>query len=107
MLRVLGDLRPPQELYDAGEISADALRIAQALEESGGVLTTGELRARTDFPTGKPQRAAYLKAVQELDTRLLLAKVFSEDDLDMRHALVTGATPNISPPRSSSRRKRR
>ncbi len=88
VLRLRGELRPPEELYAAGELSVDALRITQALQDSGGVLATGELRARAGFPTGKEQRAAYLKAVQELDTRLLLAKVFSADSDDMSHALV-------------------
>jgi hypothetical protein len=88
MLRLCGELRTPDELYDAGELSGDAYRIAQALDAAGGVLSTGELRRQTGFPTGKSQRAAYLKAVDELDNRLLLAKVFSADDDDMRHALV-------------------
>jgi hypothetical protein len=80
----------PDELYDAGVLSADAYRIAQALDTAGGELSTGELRERAGFPTGKSNRAAYLKAVDELDRRLLLAKVFSPgtDDLEMRHALV-------------------
>jgi len=84
LLQVRGDLRTPEQIYQAGELSNDALRIAQALEQTGGVLSTGELRRIAGFPTGKPQRAAYLKAIEELDTRLLLAKVFSEDDLDKR-----------------------
>lgn len=88
MLRLCGEQRTPDELYDAGELSAGAYRIAQVLEGAGGVLSTGELRRQAGFPTGKPQRAAYLKAVDELDRRLLLAKVFSPDDDDMRHALV-------------------
>src|SRR5437764_1604373 len=88
MLRLCGELRTPDELYDAGELSGDAYRIAQALDAAGGVLSTGELRRKAGFPTGKAQRAAYLKAVDELDNRLLLAKVFSPDDDDMRHALV-------------------
>jgi hypothetical protein len=91
LLRLRGELRAPDELYDAGEISRDAYRIAQALAEAGGALNTGELRSRAGFPTGKDQRAAYLKAVEELDTRLMLAKVFNtedEDDLAMGHALV-------------------
>jgi len=88
VIRLCGELRMPDEVYDAGEISADAYRVAQALEESGGVLSTGELRKQAGFPTGKDKRAAYLRAVHELDTRLLLAKVFDKDDLDMRHALV-------------------
>jgi hypothetical protein len=80
-------------LYGAGELSEGALRVARGLEEAGGVLSTGELRERAGFPTGKAQRAAYLKAVQELDTRLLLAKVFAADSEDMSHALVHARYP--------------
>jgi hypothetical protein len=95
ILCLLSESRAPEELYEAGEVSDGAYRITQALEESGGVLSTGELRLASGFPTGKEQRAAYLKAVEELDSRLLLAKVFSpdEDDLDMRHALVRRRYP--------------
>jgi hypothetical protein len=59
------------------------------------VLSTADLRRQAGFPTGKPQRAAYLKAVQELDSRLLLAKVFSPggDETDMHHALVRTRYP--------------
>ncbi len=90
VLRLLGEPRTPDELYDAGELSPGAYRIARALDGSGGELSTGDLRAQAGFPTGKAERAAYLKAVEELDTRLLLAKVFSPEagDQDMRHALV-------------------
>jgi hypothetical protein len=97
ILRLCGELRAPEEIYRAGELSANAYRIAQTLEAAGGVLSTGELRRRAGFPTGKEHRAAYLKAVEELDTRLMLAKVFStedEDDLDMRHALVAFCYPD-------------
>jgi hypothetical protein len=93
MLRLCGELRTPDELYDAGALSGDAYRIAQALDAAGGVLSTGELRRQAAFPTGKSQRAAYLKTVDELDNRLLLAKVFSADDDDMRHALVRARYP--------------
>jgi hypothetical protein len=93
VLRLRGELRTPDELFDLGALSANAYRIAQVLDESGGVLSTGDLRREAGFPTGKEQRAAYLKAVEELDTRLLLAKVFSRDDLDMRHALVSVRYP--------------
>lgn len=95
IFRLWGELRMPDELYDAGELSADGYRVARALDAAGGVLSTGELRLRADFPTGKARRAAYLKAVDELDSRLLLAKVFSsdEDDLGMRHALVRTRYP--------------
>jgi len=77
LLRLCGELRTPDELYDAGALSNEAYRVATALESAGGTLTTGQLRKEAGFPTGKPQRAAYLKAVDELDSRLLLAKVFS------------------------------
>jgi hypothetical protein len=89
VLRLRADLRAPEEIHGAGELSDGALRIAQALEEAGGVLSTGDVRRAAGFPTGKAERAAYLKAIEELDTRLLLAKVFSDDDEDMRHALVS------------------
>ncbi|GAC1397150.1 MAG: hypothetical protein NVSMB52_10850 [Chloroflexota bacterium] len=95
LLRLRGELRPPDALYLSGELSANAYRIASALGASGGVLTTGQLRRRAGFPTGKAQRSAYLKAVDELDSRLLLAKVFSLGDLDMSHALVRLRYPRI------------
>ena len=94
MLRLRGTLQTPAELYQAGELSDNAYRVAQALETCGGVLSTGELRHQAGFPPGKPQRAAYLKAVAELDTRLILAKVFAQDDTDMRHALVATRYPH-------------
>jgi hypothetical protein len=93
VLRLRGEMRTPEQLYDAGLLSDGAYRIAQALEAAGGVLSTGELRSAAGFPTGKAERAAYLKAVAELDTRLMLAKVFSPDDEDMRHALVEYTYP--------------
>jgi hypothetical protein len=88
VLRLRGELRTPDELFDLGAISPNAYRIIQALEASDGVLSTGDLRREAGFPTGKEQRAAYLKAVEELDTRLLLAKVFAPGSEDMSHALV-------------------
>ncbi len=94
LLRLRGELRHPEELYDAGELSTGAHRVVQALEASGGTLATGDLRRAAGFPTGKEQRAAYLKAVEELDTRLMLAKVFSPGDEDMRHALVSLRHPD-------------
>lgn len=87
-LRLFADLRMPDELSDLGIISASAYRIAQALEESGGVLSTGALRDAAGFPAGKDQRNAYLKAIDELDTRLLVAKFFAKGDDDASHALV-------------------
>ena len=96
LLMLCGETRSPDDLYAAGEISAEAQRIARVLGGVDGALSTGELRRQAGFPTGKPQRAAYLKAVDELDTRLLLAKVFSpqEDDIEMRHALVRVRYPD-------------
>lgn len=90
VLRLFGDLRLPEELYAAGELSPAAFRIAEALAEAGGVRSTGELRRLAGFPTGKDQRAAYLRAIEQLDAKLLLAKVFSADEgeTDMSHALV-------------------
>ena len=46
------------------------------------------MRALAGYPTGKAERAAFLRAVAELDDRLLLAKVFAAEDEDMRHALI-------------------
>lgn len=88
ILRLCGDLRTPDELYDLAMLSPAAYRIAQALEEAGGVLNTGELRQRAGFPMGKDQRTAYLKAIEELDNRLLLGKVFPNGGDEMSHALV-------------------
>jgi hypothetical protein len=90
-LRLCGETRMPDELRLLGVLSEGAYRMAQALEAAGGVLSTGELREAAGFPKGKGDRSAYLKAVDELDTRLMVAKVFATDDekdLDMRHALV-------------------
>ena len=91
VLRLRGDSRTPDELYDTGVLSADAYRIAQALDEASDPLSTGELRQRAGFPTGKSQRAAYLHGVAELESRLLLAKVFlpGGEGEDMHHALVS------------------
>jgi hypothetical protein len=88
VLRLIADPRTPDELYAAGALSADAHRVAQALEEAGGALSTGDLRRAADFPTGRTSRAAYLKAVDELDRLLLLAKVFAPGEDDLRHALI-------------------
>jgi hypothetical protein len=93
VLRLCGDRRTPDELFDSGLLSSAAYRIASALEQAGGTLQTGELRAAAGFPTGKEQRAAYLKAVDELDTRLLVAKTFAEGDDQMRHTLVAARYP--------------
>jgi hypothetical protein len=79
VLRLLSDPRMPDELMHLGVITPEAYRIAQALEEAGHPLSTSELRAAARFPTGREQRAAYQKALAELDARLLLTRVFSPD----------------------------
>jgi len=84
------DRSDPEEQYADGLLSNEAIRIVRAFEGTSGVLPTKELRQRAGFPTGKAERAAYLRGVEELDSRLLLAKTFDvggEGD-DMSHALV-------------------
>jgi hypothetical protein len=88
-LRLFGELRVPDELYDAHVISADAYRIAHVLEEAPEPLSTGELRAAAGFGGSKERRVAYLKAVEELETHLLLAKVLTPQHDDMSHVLVS------------------
>jgi hypothetical protein len=82
--------RTPDELFDLGLISVNAHKIATVLDEAEGVLSTKELRKQAGFPTGKENRNAYLKAVGELETFLLLAKkmTLGEDSDDMSHALI-------------------
>jgi hypothetical protein len=87
-LRLRDALQSPEALHATGALSAGAYRIARVLADCDGVLGTGVLRAMAGFPTGKSERAAYLRAIAELDDRLLLAKVFAADDDEMRHALV-------------------
>jgi hypothetical protein len=87
-LRLRDALRTPEELHAAGALSAGAHRVARVLADCDGVLSTGVLRVLAGYPTGRAERAAFLRAVAELDDRLLLAKVFADEDEDMRHALV-------------------
>jgi hypothetical protein len=87
-LRLFAEPRTPDELWDLGVISKEAYQVAHALDGSEEPLTTAELRRAADFPTGTDQREADLKAVEELETRLLLAKVFIGDGTEMGHALV-------------------
>jgi hypothetical protein len=79
VLRLLSDFRMPDELLHLGVITPDAFRLAQALEEAERSLSTSELREAARFPSGKDQRAAYQKALAELDARMLLVRVFSPD----------------------------
>lgn len=88
LLRLRDERRTPDELFDLGVLSPGAYRIVRALEEAGGMLSTAELRRAAGFPTGKEQRATYLRALAELDTRLLVGKLFAPGEDEMRHALV-------------------
>ncbi len=88
VLRLCGETRVPDELYDSGELSSDAYRITQALEEAGGTLSTGELRKTANFPVGKATRAAYLRALEELEIRMLVAKFFQAGQEDTYHTLI-------------------
>jgi hypothetical protein len=92
-LRLWSDQRTPDELSDAGLISAEAYRIARALDGAGGTLLTGDLRREAGFPTGKAQRAAFLSAIAELDARLLLAKNFVGESDEMQHSLLSARYP--------------
>src|SRR5215470_14246961 len=67
VLRLCGERRGTDEMYDTGALTPEAYRIVQALEEAGGTLDTGELRKAANFPVGKISRAAYLKALEELE----------------------------------------
>lgn len=87
VLAINMDPRHPEELYELGELSANALKIARALEENGQPMGTDALRKAAEFPVGKPHRTAYLKALEELEHRLLVAKTFAGDE-QMLHALV-------------------
>lgn len=93
ILRLCGTQSSPEELYEAGRLSADARRIAQTLEAATGSLATSELRELAGFPRGAPSRAAYLKAVEELEGHLLLAKVFLSEGDTMHHTLVRKQYP--------------
>ncbi|MFI5272791.1 MAG: hypothetical protein ACHQ4H_07130 [Ktedonobacterales bacterium] len=88
-LRLFGDLRMPDELFDMRVISEGAYRIARALDTAEQPLSTGDLRAAAGFVVGKEQRAAYLKAVEELESRMVLAKVLTPGTDDMSHVLVS------------------
>jgi len=90
VLAALMDRRTPEEVYAAGEMSKNALDLVRAFDGTEGVLSTKELRARGGFEKGKESRAAYLKAVEELDSRLWFGKRFSQEGSgdEMSHALV-------------------
>lgn len=98
-LRLRGETRSAEDLYAAGELSAGARRVAGALAGRTDPVETGELRHAAGYPTGKEHRAAYLRAVEELETRLLLAKVFTggedeDGEAAMGHVLVAERWPD-------------
>lgn len=91
ILRLVGDLRTPDELYDFGVISAEAYRIAQVLEGQMEPLSTGQIRELAGFPTGKTQSVAYHKALAELENRLLVTSEFPPESAEgiKHHALIS------------------
>lgn len=98
LLRLLGDTRPLAAQVADGLLSDDARRVAEALEGNGGALTTGDLRRLAGFETGRERRAAYLRAIAELDRRLLIGRGFGPpdepDDHDMRQLLIAARHPD-------------
>jgi hypothetical protein len=95
MLRLCGARHSPDELYEAGQLTASARCIVQTLEAAPGALATSELRAQAGFPRGSSSRVAYLKAVEELEAHLLVAKVFLSEDQSMHHTLVRKQYPDL------------
>ncbi|GCE21113.1 hypothetical protein KDK_49130 [Dictyobacter kobayashii] len=88
MLRLCGELRSPHELYHTGQLSAPAYQIIEALEAATEPLATSELREQAGFPRGTASRNLYLKAVEELEALMLLAKIFPDEGNTMYHVLV-------------------
>lgn len=96
VLGALMERRTAAELFEAGELSADAKKLADAFTGTAGILSTKELRSRGGFDKGKENRAAYLKALEELDSRLWVAKRFEAEGKgdEMLHALVALQYPD-------------
>jgi hypothetical protein len=90
VLRLVADLRTPDELYDFGVISGDAYRIAQVLDEAPEPLGTGDIRRQAGFPTGRDQSNAYHKGLAELENRLLVTSEFPAGDAEgnKHHGLI-------------------
>ncbi len=97
LLRLRG-LPSAGEQHATGSLSVDARRIVDALADNGGTLTTGDLRRAAGFETGRERRAAYLRAITELDRRLVLGRGFGPpddpDDQDMRQTLIASRYPD-------------
>lgn len=90
VLAVFMERRSISELYSEGLLSQESMRIGEAFQGAGGILSTKELRMRAGFPKGKENRASYEKALEELERKLIVAKKLggSEKDDVMFHALV-------------------
>jgi hypothetical protein len=96
VLGALMERRPAPELYESGELSQPALRVWECLASHKEPVSTGDLRQGAGFPKGKEHRAAYLKAVTELEAALYLVKTFAavEGNADeMGHGLVQNLFP--------------
>jgi hypothetical protein len=101
VLGAMRDRRDPEDLYQAGELSQHAVRLADALRSAGGPMATAQLRATCGFSVGKENRAAYLKGLEELEARLWVCKVFVADQAEeadtesrMSHVWVGLHTPD-------------
>ena len=81
ILRLMAELRTPDELFDFGVISNDAYRIAQVLDGVAEPLNTAQIREKAGFNRGsKEQSNAYHKGLAELENRLLVTTEFGTSD---------------------------
>ncbi len=94
VLRLVADLRTPDELYDFGVISADAYRIARVLDDAKDPVGTSDLRKAAGFPMGRERSAAYHHALAELDTRLLITNEFSSEEGIKHHGIMFSRHPD-------------
>lgn len=86
ILRLVGELRAPDELFDIGVISNDAYRIASVLDGESEPLSTSAIRQKAGFPTGKESSQAYHNGLAELESRLVVTSEFSpSDELGIKH----------------------
>ncbi|HEV3309500.1 MAG TPA: hypothetical protein VG815_03160 [Chloroflexota bacterium] len=90
ILRLVGDPRTADELFDFGVISSEAYRIAQALDGATDPLGTADIRKQAGFPTGKEHSSAYHKGLAELEHRLVVTSEFKQSDEDgtKHHGLI-------------------
>jgi len=90
ILRLMGDLRTPDELFDFGIISNNAYKIARVLDGSREPLGTSDIRRQAGFPMGRDNSAAYHKGLAELENRLLVTSEFvaQEGEATKHHGLM-------------------